>query len=146
MTIWITTLCALALTDIAFGIAYAYITKRLNSTIARDGMIRKVAMFILIGVGYIVTDPLSMYVNFHIGELLAVFFCLSELLSVLRYAALLGVPLPSRLRHALEEVTRELNGDNDDSDDNGGNPSAGGGFFNFFVLFAFRPLWFFPRF
>lgn len=149
MTLWLTTLALLAVTDIAFGLAYAYITRKLNSTIARIGMIRKSAMFILVGVGYVVTTPLQPYINFHLGELLAVFFCLSELLSVLRYAALLGVPLPKRLRSALEEVTQSLSESNGRCDDEDhGSGSSGGrdrGVWFAAVRFLLRPLCFIPR-
>lgn len=133
MGAWIITLAILAVTDIVFGIAHAYITCRLNSTIARHGMIRKAAMFILVGVTYWVNTPLKKYVTFNIAELTVAFFCVSEFLSVLRYAVLLGVPVPKRVRDALEEVQHSLNGGDDD--DRSARGGGSGGFY--LVLFAY---------
>lgn len=144
LALWMRALVTLTVCDVALGLLYAFLRNRLHSEICRQGMTRKVTMYILIGVTYVVSEPLNRYLPFSLVNLLVGFFCVSEFLSVVRYAGLLGVPLPKRLVRALEELRESLDGDKEPPPSGGGG--LGGGSLSFRIArWLVSPLRFLPR-
>ncbi len=89
--------------DYITGILCAISDKKLSSEVGFKGICRKVLIFILVGVGNI----LDVQVLGHEGVLRTaiIFFYLSnEGLSLTENAAHLGLPIPEKLKNALEQL------------------------------------------
>lgn len=87
--------------DVLTGLAAAYLTKRLNSSLGWKGATRKAVVVLLVGVGAAV-DPLTPQVPE--ASFVALFFVANELLSILENSHRCGVPLPPALVSAMVKV------------------------------------------
>lgn len=119
---WATTLPYLVLylattgLDIICGFCVAYKGKRLSSSISRTGMMRKMIMVgtVLLAAmfdGMLPTIQLSvmgMGLELTFGALGCVWWLIHEMLSIVEHAAILGLPLPQRLKDALAVVRDSL--------------------------------------
>lgn len=87
--------------DVVFGVLRAIKEKRLNSTIARDGMIVKAAMILFVGLAML----LERY-TYDIPISKVVAFCFSgvEILSIIENAQLIGVKGLDSIKPYLEKV------------------------------------------
>jgi toxin secretion/phage lysis holin len=117
--------------DIVLGTLWAWQRKRIHSGIARRGMTRKVAVLVIAGFVAIENRYLTPIVGIDVSMLCLTYFIVAESISIFRYAALLGVPIPRALRERLEEVQSELEamerrGDTDGSNGSHGGSSGGG--------------------
>lgn len=98
--------------DIFFGMAVAFTGKRLCSTIGRKGIMRKLLMgsTVLLAVlfdGILPAIDITIFgLNLHLtfGALACVWWLIHELLSITEHAAILGMPMPKRLRESLAIV------------------------------------------
>jgi len=96
--------------DMVTGILRSFMTKSWNSTIGMSGIIKKVAILILVGmaggVEYIVIaagqDPKGFVV---LG--VTSFFIVNEGISILENCAQLGLPIPPVLYNALDKLNRD---------------------------------------
>ena len=90
----------LIILDILTGFLYAWINKKVSSTVMREGLGHKAAelSYILLGfLAYICFDLHSVF-------LLAVFYvCFMELVSILENCSKLGVPIPDKLKEILNK-------------------------------------------
>jgi toxin secretion/phage lysis holin len=112
--------------DILLGTLWAWQRKRIHSGIARRGMTRKAAVLIIAGFVMIQSKYLTPIVGIDVSALCLTYFIIAESISIFRYAALLGVPIPRSLRERLEEVQAELEAFDRRGDTNGRNGSGGG--------------------
>ena len=90
--------------DVAMGLLLAFGSKTVNSSVSRVGMVRKVATMLLVALGFVI-EPFAHGVP--AGTLTASAFLVSESLSVMENAALLGLPVPSVLTDALSKLRGE---------------------------------------
>lgn len=91
--------------DFITGYAKGYVTKTLNSTTGGIGIVKKFLILCVI----VVSHYLQMISGFSGMELLVLyFFIANECLSILENSARAGIPLPTKLIKALEQ----LKGDN----------------------------------
>ena len=113
--------------DIVLGTLWAWQRKRIHSGVARRGMIRKVAVLVI--AGFVATENryLTPIVGIDISLLCLTYLIIAESISIFRYAALLGVPIPRSLRERLEEVQSELEAMERRGDGNGSNGGDGSG-------------------
>lgn len=96
--------------DMATGLLRSWLTKSWNSTVGMAGIIKKVAIFFLIGmaggVEYIAIsagqDPKGIVI---LG--VTSFFIVNEGISILENCAQLGLPIPPVLYNALEKLNKE---------------------------------------
>jgi len=99
--------------DFITGLLRAYMTKTLNSTLGIAGVIKKFAIFVMIGMAggieYIIASSGQ---NSGGLVLLSVtsFFVVNEGLSVLKNCAQIGLPIPPILYNALEKLHRDPSG------------------------------------
>lgn len=94
--------------DIVLGIIRAVQDRRLSSDVSGRGMRRKATMLVLVMVGLV----LGRVANAEgIGEAIALFFMVSELLSIIENAGLLGVPIPPPLAALLVQLRAQTGND-----------------------------------
>ncbi|MDW0112199.1 phage holin family protein [Sporosarcina saromensis] len=101
------------LLDVVTGLMRSWITKSWDSTIGFAGVVKKIGVFIMIGmaaaVEYMVMsvgqDPNSLII---LG--VTSFFIVNEGLSVLENCAQMGLPIPAVLFNALEKMHRDPSG------------------------------------
>ncbi len=117
--------------DILLGTLWAWQRRRIHSGIARRGMTRKAAVLAVASFVVIQSKYLNSIVGIDVSAVCLSYFIVAESISILRYAALLGVPIPRSLRERLEEVQSELEalarrGDGSGCNGDGGGYSGGG--------------------
>ena len=111
-------LVALILADLLTGIIYAIMQKKLSSTELRNGLMRKLLVFLAIFIAYKV-DLCIIEINgssitlwgmtINIRTLFIVYSCLEEGISLLENLANIGVPFPSWLKDILVQVSDCVN-------------------------------------
>lgn len=93
--------------DVFTGIAKAFVTKKLNSTINRRGLIEHIIVCVMC----ITVYPYLLYLGFNeIATAFLLFFTLSYCLSLIENLSALGVPFPIGLKKRLEKLRDELDG------------------------------------
>ncbi len=92
------TLFVLIGADIVTGIMLASSRRTLNSSCSWRGMTRKIMMILLVGVGAVL-EPFAQ--GLPLAQIVAMFYCGAEGISILENAAALGVPLPMALTQVL---------------------------------------------
>ena len=95
------------LLDVITGVAKAFVTKSLNSTINRRGLIEHIIVCVMC----ITVYPYLLYLGFsEIATAFLLFFTLSYCLSLVENLSALGVPFPTGIRKRLEKLRDELDG------------------------------------
>ena len=90
----------LMLVDYVTGIWAGYITKTVNSTRAYKGISKKVFILIIVSCSTVIEQLVP---NVGIRNLVIVFYVATEFLSVIENASKLGLPIPEKLKIALEQ-------------------------------------------
>ena len=110
-------LIAFIFADYLTGVAAAVIKKEVSSDIGFEGLLKKFCIFLIVAVANIIdTDILK--VN-GIMRNAAIFFYLSnEGISIIENAAVIGLPIPEKLKNVLQKLGKEddTNGDKEKSD------------------------------
>lgn len=99
--------------DMLTGVMRSFLTKSWNSTVGMSGVIKKVAIFVLIGMAGAVE-----YVALYAGQdskglvILGVtsFFIVNECISILENTAQIGLPIPPLLYNVLEKLHKDPTG------------------------------------
>lgn len=93
--------------DVLTGIAKAWVTKTMNSTINRRGLIEHIIVCVMC----ITVYPYLLYLGFNeIATAFLLFFTLSYCLSLIENLSALGVPFPTGIKKRLEKLRDELDG------------------------------------
>ena len=93
--------------DVLTGIAKAWVTKTMNSTINRRGLIEHIIVCVMC----ITVYPYLLYLGFNeIATAFLLFFTLSYCLSLIENLSTLGVPFPTGIKKRLEKLKDELDG------------------------------------
>ncbi|MEG0165141.1 phage holin family protein [Anaerorhabdus sp.] len=103
---WDTALVVLAMfmiLDYATGLWKGYITKTLSSDVGLKGLTRKFLILVIIIVA-VLLDRLMGMDNWFFRTLVCYFYIANEGLSILENATVLGLPLPDKLKEALEQL------------------------------------------
>ena len=99
--------------DYITGVAVAVKHKRLSSEIGFWGLVRKVCVVALVGVGHFV-DVYVMHTGDIFRTAVALYYIGNEGVSLLENIGMLGVVLPKKLIGALEQIRNDNSGGNDD--------------------------------
>lgn len=91
--------------DYVSGLIKAYITKSLSSSIGFKGILKKVAVLIIVMLAVLV-DRVTVD-NGGIRTLIIYYFVANEGLSILENLAVAGLPIPKKLRDALKILKKE---------------------------------------
>lgn len=97
-------LIGLMLIDYASGVYVGYKLKNLNSKRAYKGIEKKLWILALL-CGASLMHKLVPSIGFR--SLVGIFYCATELLSIVENAAKAGVPIPKKLKKALEQLKEE---------------------------------------
>lgn len=92
--------------DILLGISLAFYERRLNSSIMQKGLLRKSSILLIVMAMHIADVHLFRVPV--LAPVTAIFFTLSELLSILEKGAKMGIPIPAGVRTRLERLRGEL--------------------------------------
>lgn len=90
----------LMLVDYITGLWIGYITETLNSKRAYKGINKKIIILVIISCSAVMSKLIP---NLGIRNLVIIFYVATEILSVIENAGKLGVPIPSKLKKALEQ-------------------------------------------
>ena len=97
------TLLAFVILDYLTGIMCAIVDKKLSSEIGFRGIVKKVLIFVLVGVGHLM--DLQILGAAGVLRTAVIFFYLSnEGVSLVENAAHLGLPIPTKLKAVLEQL------------------------------------------
>lgn len=111
-------LVSLIVADLITGIVYAIMTKSLSSTELRNGIMRKMLIFLAIFIAYKVDlcvieingSPITLWgMSLSIRTLFVVYSCLEECISLLENLANIGVPFPKWVKDILVQVSDCVN-------------------------------------
>ena len=111
-------LVVLIVSDLLTGMIFAIMQKTLSSTELRNGLLRKLIVFIAIFVAYKVDlciiefngSPISIGgIDLSVRTLFIVYSCLEEGISLLENLANIGVPFPRWLKDVLIQVSDYVN-------------------------------------
>ncbi len=91
--------------DYISGLIKAYITKTLSSSIGFKGILKKVAILIIVMLAVLV-DRVTVN-NGGIRTLVIYYFVANEGLSILENLAIAGLPIPKKLKDALKVLKKE---------------------------------------
>ena len=88
--------------DYITGLLVAISEKKLSSEIGRKGIIRKVAIFLIVGIAHVVDGVIGNGGIVRTATLM--FFISNEGLSVLENACRIGLPVPQKLKDILSQL------------------------------------------
>ena len=96
-------LVAFVVIDYITGLMCAALDKKLSSEVGFKGIMRKVLIFVMVGIGHII-DTRILGDGSVLRTAVIFFYCSNEGLSVLENAAHIGLPIPQKLRTVLEQL------------------------------------------
>lgn len=97
----ISTLLILIGLDVLTGILVAAAKRKINSTVSFRGLTRKALCIILVGTGAVL-EPFAQ--GLPLAQIIALFYCGAEALSIVENCAALGVPIPNALLETLSKL------------------------------------------
>lgn len=92
--------------DYVTGVMVAIIQKKLSSEIGFVGICKKVLIFLLVAVGYII-DSKIIGQGGVIRTAIIFFYISNEGISIVENAGLIGLPIPQKLKDVLEQIKEE---------------------------------------
>lgn len=107
-------LVAMVAIDYITGIIKAAMQGKLSSLVGFKGLLKKVAIFLLVAVGVMV-DKIIPATNEAVRNAVIFFYIANEGLSILENAGELGLPLPAALKKSLEKMKDKETGPDIDS-------------------------------
>lgn len=91
--------------DYITGVIWAYIQKNLNSEVGFKGLVKKCTILIVLIVGAML-DRLLNSGEWVFRTLVAYFYIANEGISLLENISNLGVPIPAKIKDALEQLNK----------------------------------------
>lgn len=105
-------LVAMVVIDYITGVIKAAVQGKLSSSVGFKGLLKKVAIFLLVAVGVMV-DRIIPATNEAVRSAVIFFYIANEGLSILENSGELGLPLPNSLKKALEKMKADEDKDID---------------------------------
>ena len=90
--------------DYITGIAKAAVRRELSSKAGCHGLLKKVAIFVLVAIGTVM-DSVIPAANHAIRSAVIMFYIANEGLSILENAGEIGLPMPEALKAALKKLS-----------------------------------------
>jgi len=103
-------LIAFVVVDYITGVLRAIVEKNLSSRIGARGIVKKVAIFLIVGVAN-VTDIYLLGNGSALRTAVIFFYCSNEGISLLENATALGLPIPEKLKQILSQLRERGNKD-----------------------------------
>lgn len=101
--------------DYITGLAKAWVAHDLQSRRAKEGIIRKMALFAVVAVGGLIDMILPIESHFAICKAFAVAFVCSEGISIVENASACGVSVPESVQKRLSQVAEAVQKEDDDA-------------------------------
>lgn len=105
-------LIAFVIIDYLTGVMVAITEKRLSSEVGFKGICKKIVIFALVGIAHIL-DTRIIQTGSVLRTAVIFFYIANEGISILENAALLGLPIPEKLKSVLEQIKDESETDDD---------------------------------
>ena len=99
-------LIAFVVIDYITGVMVGITQKKLSSEVGFKGIFKKVLIFLLVGVGSIVDTKILGEGN-AIRTAVVFFYLSNEGISILENVAIIGLPIPQKLKEILEQLNKE---------------------------------------
>lgn len=93
--------------DYVTGVIYAYVIKMLNSEIGFKGLIKKCMILAVLIVGVALDRMLGNDGTWVFRTLVCYFYIANEGISLLENISNLGVPIPNKIKNALEQLNND---------------------------------------
>lgn len=93
------TLVVLMILDILTGVGAAYIAKTLSSDATFRGMAKKAMVLCIVAGAHFASGATGL--DLQLGPVVAAFYCLNELVSLLENGSAVGIPIPKALTDAI---------------------------------------------
>lgn len=93
--------------DYVTGVIYAYVIKTLNSEVGFRGLIKKCMILAVLIVGVELDRMLGNGGTWVFRTLVAYFYIANEGISLLENVANIGIPIPNKIRNALEQLNKD---------------------------------------
>lgn len=93
--------------DYVTGVIYAYMIKTLNSEVGFKGLIKKCMILAVLIVGVALDRMLGNDGTWLFRTLVAYFYIANEGISLLENISNLGVPIPNKIKNALEQLNND---------------------------------------
>lgn len=99
-------LIAFVIIDYVTGVMTAVLEKKLSSEIGFKGILKKILIFIIVGIGNII-DVQIIKNGSAIRSTVIFFYISNEGISILENSAKVGLPIPQKLKSILEQLDKE---------------------------------------
>lgn len=96
--------------DYGTGVLYAFLNNQLNSEVGFKGLVKKMMILVVLIIGVMV-DRISGTGNWVFRTLVAYFYIANEGISLLENVGNIGIPIPNKLRNALEQLNKDEKGE-----------------------------------
>lgn len=97
-------LIAFVVVDYLTGVLRAIYEKRLSSRIGAQGITKKVAIFLVVGIGHLVDFYLLGSEGAALRTAVIFFYIANEGISLLENATAIGLPVPDKLKNVLQQL------------------------------------------
>lgn len=97
-------LIAFVVVDYITGILRAIVEKKLSSRVGAQGIARKAALFLVVGIGHLIDTYLLSGTGAPLRTAIIFFYIANEGLSLLENAAAIGLPVPDKLKDILAQL------------------------------------------
>lgn len=97
-------LIAFVVVDYLTGVLRAISEKRLSSRIGAQGITKKVAIFLVVGIGHLVDFYLLGSEGAALRTAVIFFYIANEGISLLENATAIGLPVPDKLKNVLQQL------------------------------------------
>ena len=92
--------------DYLTGVIYAYTVKSLNSEVGFKGLIKKCMILVVLIIG-VMLDRMLGNGTWVFRTLVCYFYIANEGISLLENVANIGIPIPNKIRNALEQLNKD---------------------------------------
>jgi toxin secretion/phage lysis holin len=97
-------LIAFVVVDYLTGVLRAIVEKKLSSRVGAQGIAKKVALFLVVGIGHLVDAYVLGGSSAAIRTAVIFFYIANEGVSLLENATAIGLPVPDKLRNVLAQL------------------------------------------
>ncbi len=98
------TLIAFVTVDYVTGVLRAIVEKKLSSRIGAQGIAKKVALFLVVGIGHLIDAYLLGGTGAPLRTAVVFFYIANEGVSLLENASAIGLPVPEKLKEMLAQL------------------------------------------
>ena len=98
------TLIAFVIVDYITGVLRAIVEKKLSSQIGAHGIAKKVALFLVVGIGHLIDTYLISSTGAPLRTAVIFFYIANEGISLLENATAIGLPVPEKLKDVLAQL------------------------------------------